>query len=513
MLPFYFLFTFFSITVYGFPNILHIIVDDLSVQYKGPNMERLSKSGVTYTNAFSNFPVCSPSRSSFMTGLYPDQIKVYSFIEKVDNEITIPLFLKNTLGYRTASFGKVFHWPKDGSIDIYKSHWSYQTKTYGSAQAYFPDANSRCKKQLIGCFVEEEDTVDHIVVNQALEYLKAYNQKDPWYVAIGFYRPHLNNAIPKDKFKRANIKLIAKTQVNATLLTSRTSLNYFECDDLAAKQIYSPTTGLITPVVTSKNKNRENSCAFTLNYPLDVDKITKFYIGAVYHIDSELGRILDFLDRSPSIKANTLIIFHSDHGWSNGEHCLWCKNTLYDISSKVPLIIKYPSEQNLPDTTFHSYVQLVDIFPTILDVLGTKFINNYKLPGKSLLSAKESNSHFAITQYPRCKSKGDIQDNNCMFSNIEPLCDTYLPPLYMGYAYRNGDGSIFLWKSFKYKMKTCAKLYSKSIQAVPIIDKENSETLWFQKSIDSTLFNKEGIEIKDNKLQEKLETLLLETIK
>ncbi len=485
------------------PNILHIIADDLSIEYTGPNMRRLSKLGVSYINAYSNFPVCSPSRSSFMTGQYPDRLKVYSFIEKVEKEVTIPSFLKNALGYKTASFGKIFHWPKDGPVDIYQSHWTYKTKTYGSAQAYFPDANSRCKMQLVGCFIDEEDAVDHQVVNQAMEYIRA--SVEPWYVAIGFYRPHLNNAVPKETFKRS--LRFDLENLNTTLQTELTSLNYFECDDLKAKNIYSPTTGTYTKIVTESNPNRASSCLFTKNFPKDVDKIVNFYKGAVFHIDEELGRILDYFENNPSKLDNTMIIFHSDHGWSNGKNCIWCKNTLYDISSKVPLTIKYPKNMNIPSSTFTSYVQLIDIFPTILEVVG----GEHPCAGKSLVNVEESSSHFSITQYPRCKQNGEIQDNNCMFAT-PPICTNFIPPLYMGYAFRNGDGSIFVWKPFRYKQKSCSKPYTKSVQALPIIDKQNSFTDWSKDDLDITTFTPDGIPTKDKKLTLKLYSLLLEKI-
>ena len=120
-------------------QILLVISDDLSTEFVGQNMISLANDGVNFSFAYSNYPVCGPSRSSFLSGYYPDQTQMYRFADKGALVDSIPMTLSKYM--KTASFGKVFHEPYTNGYDNYYRHWT-ESDSQGSAQAYYENSNS-----------------------------------------------------------------------------------------------------------------------------------------------------------------------------------------------------------------------------------------------------------------------------------------------------------------------------------------------------------------------------------
>ncbi len=478
-----------------YPNIIHIISDDLSSKYKGPNMNKLSKDGITYSKAYIQYSVCSPSRSSFLTGRFAEKTDALAltFVEKVFNETTIPFYLKQ-LGYHTVRFGKVFHWDTLDGIQLYDEHWSDWSFVDSNR------ANSECKHGLIGCRINEKKSSDYKVANGAISFIR--NAIQPFYLAIGFHRPHLNNAVADKYFTSEPIEM-----VNTTMITSTKSLNYYECDDLKAKKMYFGNK--IEPIVSLKYKRR-NGLEFIDKSPNEVIGISRFYRAAVMHMDAQLGRVINALKKN-GYYNNSLIIFHSDHGFHNGEHGMWGKNSLYDDIVRVPLIIKGNGFNK--GTIVSSPVSLIDIFPTILQYIGIKPIG--KLSGKPLPTTT-TNDRVAITQYPRCLSYGSVQSDDCMFTTHD-ICNTLKPIKYMGYSIRQQIGynlyTLIIWKPYLTVRNGCGIIAPGTVSKFPLVDKKNSKTYWNKPSLDTMLLINETIQITNYKLQVELEQLIVNTFK
>ncbi len=444
-------------------------------------MLSLSKDGITFDNAFTNFPVCSPSRSSFMTGLYPDTLKIYTFFEKVDKELTIPKFLKSQ-SYETASFGKVFHGPLYKGYDIYADHWTYKP-TGVSANAYVDNANSQCPNQQVVCTIEESKAPDTKVANAAITFIESRKKSSkPWYVAVGFFRPHLNLAVPARFLKKAN-----PAPANITLLVDQTNLNYFECDDLQVKTM--EFSGHLEKIVDPA-RGRPTSLIFSQKFKQNALLIRKYYEAAVLHVDYEMGRIMDKL-KALGVYNSTLIIFHSDHGFATGHYGMWCKNALLDAQTKVPLVIKPPSGTVIKDTKklpislpyrTPIIVQLIDVFPTMLHFMDVPKVMD-SLDGIDLfdwIGSTFSVARLAYARYPRCLPKGQLQDNNCMYGTPPNFCSSFTQPIYMGTAVRimeNNDVTTYIsWNPFQYEMAKCDVMFPTSKDTFPFIDKDKSKT-------------------------------------
>ncbi len=431
------------------PNVLFIITDDMSeapTQFLDlPNLKRLKESGTDYTHAYIQYPVCGPSRASIFTGRYPDSTMNYNFIQKVNNQMTIPKYFKEH-GYQTISIGKNFHRPyvtlKNNTIlDIYADHWTYKEKKR-SAISYDSNGNSECGL-LIYCKKPATKLTDYKSVSKAINILKNPEVSEgPWFMSVGFRRPHIDLANPKGLSYPEKIVL-----PNGTMLVGETNLNYFGyCDNLKTSNTR---IGKKVQKILGTG-NRKRPCDILKKHPSIVERFLREYYISYMWIDQQLGRLFNSIDFD-----NTIIVFTSDHGWNYGEHGFYCKNSLIDSTTHVPLVIKGPTGPTGPTgpkgpKVINELVEGIDIFPTIAKLAG---LPDPKVDG---VSVTNSGHRYAFSQYPRCRVRGSIQDHACMFSGCK------LPKLkWMGYSVReyvnSGILSYSTWWPFK-EERTCKRL-------------------------------------------------------
>lgn len=420
-------------------NILMLIADDMSniiTNNITPNLINLIDDGVYYKNAFSQFPVCGPSRSSFLTGMRPNSIKNFNFLDKVSNQTTIPSYLLNN-NYDTYTFGKVFHEPFSDNIkiDYYQSHWSEGTKFYDF------NANSLCKNIGMICNINLKNSPDNKNTNEVIKLLKQkktnekINEKTnkKFFIALGFYRPHISLAVPKPFIKNYQPDF-----PNTTLITNKFNLNYYECNDLyKRKMVFNKK---LEPMANTKRNPLTSDFAKNKK---ELIKFINYYYSSINYIDYEIGRIIKTL-KELNYYDNTMIIFLSDHGWNYGQHGMWCKNSLYKNIINVPLIIKYPIEQKIEKQNSEKIVELIDIFPTIIEV-GS--LPPLKLDGQSL---KINKNKYAISQYPRCNNINSLQIDDCMH--------TY-DFKYMGYSIIDEKYQYITWLSTSDKKRYHSLLF------------------------------------------------------
>ncbi len=311
------------------------------------------------------------------------------------------------------------------------------------------------------------------MTNKAISYIRS--TEEPWFVAMGYVRPHISNAIPE------GAKNLEIDGPNTTLFVSKNNLNYFECSDIGNRKMK-----FNGNLETMLSKNRPMTSSIAEKFYSDTILFIKWYYSAILFIDSQINRIIKNLEEM-KIYDNTVIIFFSDHGWNSGHHGMWCKNNLNENVVNVPLIIRNglkDSLNHLKDSSNHFPVSLLDIFPTILDIIDEKIPEDFsKLSGKSLMSPMSFvGDFFAFSQYPRCNAYGSIQTSDCM-------TDLSLPIKFMGYSVRHRNGfdlySFTLWKSFKKK------------------------TDWNSESLD-ILLQKNGLVIKNKSLEKFYEEVIIE---
>lgn len=405
------------------PNILFIAIDDLNdwvsplgghPQTITPNFDRLAKRGVTFTNAHCNIPICSPSRTSFMTGLYPENNGVFtngdSFFDVDPSILSLPPHLAKN-GYKTLSTGKVYPGHDEryapyvdilgpgsgnqgGPFTREELNTLNQNPTHvvdrgpGKLKATLPmngmPDDRRGTRAINNSFdwgpvnVTDEEMPDGIVARWAADQLKETHDK-PFFLGAGFYRPHQPLFVPDKYFTPFPPE---EVQLPKTIES--------DLDDVPpyAQRLarYALTSGTHKTVVEYGQW----------------DDAVAAYLATVHFVDTQMGLILDALDESPHAE-NTWIILLSDHGWHLGEKEHWGKFTPWNRSTHIPFMIvpptSYDSETWARGARVDTPVSLVDIYPTIVELTDIEK-PFHSLDGTSLLPLlKTSYNPFASDRY------------------------------------------------------------------------------------------------------------------
>ena len=339
-------------------NVLFIIVDDLRPLLGGyghpemhtPNIDRLAQRGTLFNRAYCQNPLCSPSRTSFFTGLRPETVGVTDnktyFRQTVPDVVTLPQHFK-IHGYHTQSVGKVAHIPT-----FQDDEYSWSVPSWRPQGIQFDHATTPSWQALD---VEDDDLRDGKTAKRAVEVLEQVKNRQ-FFLAVGFYKPHLPYNAPKSYFE----------------------LYENETFDLSAIEIMPPHWNEIRPF-----EDIPSGVA-----PFSYDKIlelTRAYAAATSYTDAQVGRVLNQLD-ALGLTENTVIAFCGDHGYNLGENGTWGKNVIVEAALRSPLIVSLP-RQELLATKSDALVELVDIFPTLCDACQIPILP--ELEGLSMLPVIE----------------------------------------------------------------------------------------------------------------------------
>jgi iduronate 2-sulfatase len=335
-------------------NVLLIMADDLN-DHMGtfghavvptPNLDRLAARGVRFTRAYTQFPLCSPSRVSMLTGLRPDTTRIYDlqtdFRTILPDVVTLPQLFRRQ-GHVAARVGKIYHYGNPGQIGtsglddpaswdavvnprgVDKDEEALLTnltpkRPLGSALAYFASPSP------------DEAHTDGKVAAETVTLLERHKDRS-FFIGAGFYRPHTPFIAPK---------------------------KYFDAV---------PRDRLVLPASPADR----SLSPLAWNAQWDVAEagqrdVVHAYYASIVFLDANVGRVLDALDRLDLWK-NTIVVFVSDHGYQLGEKGLWMKQTLFERSLRTPLIVAAPGLAGRGRSSAR-IVELLDVYPTVAELAG-----------------------------------------------------------------------------------------------------------------------------------------------
>lgn len=360
-------------------NVLLIISDDLASNAlscygnsvsKTPNIDALASESVVFTSAYSQYPVCGPSRASLMFGYYPHTTQTYGYSSGRENVGTnrdswAQLFKKN--GYYTARVSKIFHMgvPIDietgsnGADD--EASWTErfnsqgpEWKAEGKAELVQNNPYDSIERKggnvmtIVQSTLTDLEHSDGKTAEKAIDLIKKHKD-EPFFLAVGLVRPHVPFVAPEKYFDSYPYQqMVLPPQVTN------------DWDDIPAMGI-----NYVTSLNGEMSEGQEK-------------KAISAYYASVAYMDAQVGKILNTLEQE-GISENTIIIFTSDHGFHLGEHRFWMKVSLHEESVRVPLMIKVPGYQaGISD----SFVELLDLYPTTAKLAGLKISS--ELQGKDL---------------------------------------------------------------------------------------------------------------------------------
>lgn len=355
-------------------NVLFVVVDDLNNDLGcyghnlvlSPHIDSLSDRGLRFDQAYCQYPVCNPSRSSFMTGLYPEQTDVLSnggnFRNRLPDTPTLAQHFKYN-GYFTARVGKVFHYGVPGQIGTSgkddPQSWNETVNPIGIDKRVEPDIHSLQPGQFGGTLswlqvdstdLEHTDGQGASACIRLLEEHHPDRTGKPFFLAMGFYRPHTPFVAPTHYFEKYPQNRIHPVMEKAG-----------DRDDIPPAALH----------------DRPGQRELTLAQRRE---IIQAYYACITFMDAQVGRLLAALDRL-KLRDRTIIVFFSDHGYHLGAHGLWQKSDLFEGSARVPLIIVDPRRKGHPAGT-SSLAELVDLYPTLVELCGLP--KPAHLEGKSL---------------------------------------------------------------------------------------------------------------------------------
>ena len=342
------------------PNVLFVICDDLccaiscygDATAQSPNIDRLAARGVRFERAYCQYPLCNPSRASLLTGRRPAHTTVRGnekYFRDIDSTVvTLPQAFKQA-GWRSERIGKLYHYGVPGQIGTSglddPPSWDAVFNPKGRDVAdesqivsLEPGKYGATVSWLAADGTDAEQT-DGIAAARAVELLEGFAKaQTPFFLAVGFYRPHTPYVAPKPWFEKHPLTGVQLPKVPA------------DHDQHVPR-----------PVLTSR-KPEERRLVGDLGR-----EAVQAYRASVSFVDAQAGIVLDALDRL-GLRDNTIVVFTSDHGYHLGEHGLWQKRSLFEESARVPLVIAAPGGRSGAVAT-HT-VELVDVCPTLCDLAG-----------------------------------------------------------------------------------------------------------------------------------------------
>ncbi len=354
------------------PNVLFLIVDDLRPELgcygrpaATPRIDALAAEGVRFDRAYCQVALCQPSRASVLLGRRPATTGVWGFgqglRDRVGDAPTLPQLFREA-GYATAAVGKVEHEPPFDAASWSVPPWTPEggqhfwalpaSRAVAAAERARIEASGRAVRgtQALGPPTEAADLPDDAypdgqVAGRALELLRELRD-EPFFLAVGFYKPHLPFVAPR---------------------------RYWDLHDPAAVEVeYAPPRAPVPAVATRTAGEVGAYAGVTVRrgerLPPDLERhLAHGYRACASFVDAQVGRVLDELERL-GLAERTVVVLWGDHGYHLGEHGLWTKFTNFEVAARAPLVVRAPGGAR--GATSDALVELVDLFPTLADLAG-----------------------------------------------------------------------------------------------------------------------------------------------
>jgi len=356
------------------PNILFIAIDDLRndlgalgvAHAKTPQLDELARTSRVFSHHYVQVPTCGASRAVLLRGRYPDSDRMIrnGAIRDTATEwadVSLPGWLKQH-GYRTYAVGKVTHHPGGligGNWDeppeempgVWDRTWIPETPWQHAEGMMHGYANGKPRTRGVTPALEAYDGPDKAypdawIAEAAVTHLEKLSaDSEPWFFAVGFFKPHLPLAAPKRWHD-----LHAETEFPIPLVSAKTrqSPGWHASRELR---------------VAYNNHGRE--VWENADY---ANEVRQAYAASTSYMDHQVGLVLEALEALGEAD-NTIVVVWSDHGFQLGEHDMWAKHTLFEQALKAPLLIRTPSLRH-PGATTNAITETVDIMPTLLDLCG-----------------------------------------------------------------------------------------------------------------------------------------------
>ena len=354
-------------------NVLFIASDDLRPELgaygvagiKTPNIDKIAQRGMRFDNAYAQYPVCNPSRTSLLTGRYPTETRVMNnndYFRRIDpNTVTLPQYFKNN-GYVTLRSGKIFHGGIDDQVSWTEGGEPTDPNITERGNPNFkpiqttadPDDEERRQSQGAGIKASNSDRIvvlegdgekhgDYRAATRAINFIEKYKDK-PFFLAVGFVKPHSPPTAPKKFFDLYDVSTIPLPVDFGT--TPKAPPGFPEIS------IAPRNADLFTGRESTPELSRE---------------MKRAYWASTSFMDAQVGRVIDALEKN-GLKDNTIIVFWGDHGYHLGEKGKWSKAySLYEVGLRVPLIIAMPKNDG---ESSQRVVELVDLYPTLAELCG-----------------------------------------------------------------------------------------------------------------------------------------------
>jgi iduronate 2-sulfatase len=400
-------------------NILFIAVDDLRPELgcyghpmiKSPNIDALAKSGVLFERTYCQQAVCGPTRASLLTGRRPDTTKIYDLKTHIrttmPDVVTLQQHFKNN-GYFSEGIGKLFHVGLEDELSYSVPHQNGKGNAYaleenikllkeggkvsksGSNSEDGAVDSSRMRANATECAdVPDDYYIDGDIAKRAIKALtelapkaksKNADEKQPFFLGVGFRKPHLPFCAPKkywDLYDRSKIQMPypdkPKNAPDIAFTTWGELRSYSDIPDVG-------------PCDEAKTK-----------------ELIHGYYACVSYMDAQVGKLLEELDRL-DLRKDTIVILWGDHGWKLGEYSQWSKHTNFELDTHVPMIISDPDHPKGIRTD--ALTEFVDIYPTLSELCGLSRPEG--LEGTSAVALlddpKKPWKKAAFSQYPRPKN-------------------------------------------------------------------------------------------------------------
>jgi len=347
-------------------NVLFLMADDLNNLLgcygdplaRTPNIDRLAARGVRFDRAYCTFPLCGPSRNSMLTGLYPNSTGIHGnsqiFRQTIPTQVSLSQAFRQQ-GYVAARIGKLYHYNVPNSIGTDghddPASWEMELNPAGVDRTeHHPKINTLTPGQFGGTvswYASPKGDAEHtdgILAEQAEWVLERFAKKRerPFFLAVGFFRPHTPYVAPKDPY-----------------------YGYYPVGKMPVVPNVKADQADIPPAALMSYKREQD------NFTDDLRRqALQGYYASISFMDAQVGRVVAALDRL-GLAESTIIVFTSDHGYHVGEHGLWQKQSLFEESARVPLLIVAPGVART-GAVAKSPVSHLDLYPTLTALAGVK---------------------------------------------------------------------------------------------------------------------------------------------